>query len=141
MCSLAVLAIVATAANLPAQTSATPPKAPKTLTISGCVSSDPAEPGRFTFSDSENGTTYRLSGASVRAYVGTRVQITGGLDSRRLRIVGGLLPSPNVAGQAGAIDPARAAMAGSGGAAGTTAPLPTLRITHVRPLTGSCPER
>ena len=140
---LTALAIASAAASLAAQTTATPAKAPpKTLTISGCVSSDVAGPGRFTLSDSEGGTTYRLSGSSVRAYVGKRVQIIGGLDSRRLHIVGGLLPSPNVAAQAGAIDSAQAAMAASGGTAGTgSAPLPTLRVTRVRPLNGSCPER
>jgi len=137
---LTALAIVGTAVSLAAQAGGTPPKAaPKTLTISGCVGSDATGPGRFTLSDSENGTTYRLTGTNVKTFLGQRVQITGGLDSRRVHIVGGLLPSPNVAGQAGAIDPTQAAMSGRGGAG--TAPLPTLKVTRVRPLTGSCPER
>ena len=136
-------AIAAGAATLPAQSTATPAAAQaKTLAISGCVSNDVAGPGRFMLSDSEGGTVYRLSGTSVRAYVGKRVQITGSLDSRRLHVVGGLLPSPNVAAQAGAIDPAHAAMAGASGTAGTrSTPLATLRVTRVRPLSGSCPDR
>ena len=140
---LTALAIVVTGvANLAAQTTTTPPKEPpKALVISGCVANDAAGPGRFTLADSEDGTTYRLSGGNVRTYVGKRVQVTGGLDSRRLRIVGGLLPSPNVAAQAGAIDSTKAAMAGSGTTSAGNAPLPTLRVTRVRPLSGSCPER
>ena len=140
---LTALAIVVSAANLAAQTTATPPKAPpKTLIISGCVASDAAGPGRFTLSDSDDGTTYPLSGSSVRAYVGKRVQITGGLDSRRLHIAGGLLPSPNVAAQAGAIDSTKAAMAGASGTTGAGgAALPTLKVARVRALNGSCPER
>jgi hypothetical protein len=136
---LTALAIVGAASNLAAQSGAAPKAPPKLLTISGCVGNEAAGPGRFTLSDSENGTIYRLTGTNVKTFLGRRVQITGGLDSRRLRIVGGLLPSPNVAGQAGAIDPTQAAMAGRGGTG--TAPFPTLRVTHVRALTGSCPER
>lgn len=137
---LTALTIVGTTANLAAQAGGTPPKATaKTLTVTGCVGSDAAGPGRFTLSDSENGTIYRLTGTNVKTFLGQRVQITGGLDSRRLRIVGGLLPSPNVAGQAGAIDPTQAAMAGRGGAG--TAQLPTFKVARVRALSGSCPER
>jgi hypothetical protein len=138
---LTVLAILGAAASLAAQTTATPPKpAPKTLTISGCVISDSTGRDRFTLSDGNDGTTYRLSGTSVRQYVGQRVQITGGVESKRLQIAGGLLPSPNIAAQAGAIDPAGAAVAASTAGTGR-APLPTFRVTRVRALTGSCPER
>jgi hypothetical protein len=118
-----------------------PTPAPKGLTVSGCITGDAAARDRFILTDSEGGTTYRLSGSTVRNYVGRRVQVTGGLaDSKRLHIAGGLVPSPNVAGQAGAIDPAQAAMAAS--ATGTPSSLlPTLKVTRVRALPGSCPER
>ena len=112
------------------------------LALNGCVSRDVAAPDQFMLSDSEAGATYRLSGTSVRTYVGKRVQVRGNLDSRRLHITGGLMPSPNVAAQAGAIDPAQAAMAGASGSAGTgSAPFATLHVTRVPPLDGPCPER
>src|SRR6266550_6849040 len=80
---------------------------PKALTITGCVAGEAPGPDRYTLTDSEGGTKYRLTGTTVRSYAGRRVQITGGLvDSKRLHIGGGLVPSANVAGQAGAIDPA-----------------------------------
>src|ERR1019366_304934 len=117
--------------------SPTPP--PKTFTVTGCVTGETAGPDRCTFTDSEGGTKYRLTGATVRNYAGHRVQITGGLvESKRVHVAGGLLPSPNVAGQAGAIDPAQAAMAASANGP-TAAPLPTLKVTRVRALPGTCP--
>ena len=117
------------------------PKDTKTIvTLSGCVSRDPATPGAFTFAETGTGTKYKLGGASVRKYIGQRVELVGGQAGRRLSIRGGLLPSPNVAAQAGAIDPTKAAMAnqpgGPGNGTGTVA-LPEFRVTSVRSL-GSC---
>jgi hypothetical protein len=58
-----------------------------------------------------------------------------------LTIKGGLLPNPNVAAQAGAMDPARAAMASAGGAAGPGAvDLPEFKVKSVRPVSGGCPN-
>src|ERR1700730_7175992 len=79
-----------------------PNKADKTTTLLGCVHGDDVGTDSFTLSDRKAGPTYR-SGTDVRADVG-----------RRVRIVGGLVPSPNVAAQAGAIDPVKAAMATHG---------------------------
>ena len=42
-------------------------------------------------------------------------------EGRRVQIVGGLVPSANIAAQAGALDPAIAAMAATEGSAGTGA--------------------
>ena len=76
----------------------------------------------------------------MRRYVGHRVQLTGAVESKRLHIAGGLVPSANVAGQAGAMDPAQAAMAAS--TPGRTQPqLPTFRVARVRTVAGECPER
>ena len=99
-----VLACAATAAAgqtgskpAPAQT---PPLTPgKPLTLNGCVQKSEVDPNQFTLSDSTDGTTYRLTGADVRPHVG-----------RKVRIVGGLMPSANIAAQAGRDRP----VAGSG---------------------------
>jgi len=118
----------------------TPTPSPKALTVSGCVADDTANPSRYLFTDSD-GSTYRLSGTDVRHYVGRRVQITGAVvDSKRLHIAGGLVPSANVAGQAGAMDPAQAAMAAAT-PSGSTPPMQTFHVTRVKTVAGACPEK
>ncbi len=118
----------------------TPP--PKVLTLSGCVVRGETPPGQYTIEDKEEGVTYRLTGTDVRDYIGRRVQVVGGVPSRRrLTIVGGLTPNANVAAQAGDMDPARAAMAGAGGSAGPgTVQLPEFKVKSVRPVSGGCPD-
>ncbi len=112
---------------------------PKPITLSGCVQRGESGPEQFTLSEKKGSQIYRLTGTDLRDYVGRRVQIVGGVASNRLRIVGGLTPSPNIAAQAGAIDPARAAtMAASGSAGPGTVELPEFRVKSVRPITGSC---
>ena len=63
-------------------------------------------------------------------------------EGRRMQIVGGLVPSANIAAQAGALDPAVAAMAAAVGSAGTGAPAPDVRIepgdTTASPQAGGC---
>lgn len=131
---IAGLILTGAAATLGAQsgpTSSPTPALPaeKTITLVGCVLRDAAKPEWFTLSDKKTGTTYRLTGANVRAYVW-----------RNVRIVGGLVPSPNIAAQAGAIDQTKAAMAYQGAnppGTGNVAPL-EFNVTRVRRLTGSC---
>ena|SRR5882672_1869084 len=110
------------------------------VTLTGCVVRDLANGSSFTLTDSTDGAQYRLTGKSVSKYSGMAVQVVGVLDNRRVKIQGGLWPSPNVAGQAGAIDPGKAAVAALGG--GTTGTgnvaLPTLRITRVGLGAGEC---
>ena len=128
------------AASTPAPASATPKDTKTTLTLSGCVSRDSAAPGTFTFAETGTGTKYRL-GAIVRKYAGQRVEIVGAPVGRRPTIRGGLYPSPNAAAQAGAQDPAQAAIASLPGGtnSGTgTVELPEFRVTRVRALGGSC---
>ena len=87
-------------------------------------------------------TIYRLTGADVKRYTGKRVEIVGGVVTPRLKVSAGLRPSPNVAGQAGAIDPTQAVIAGSsGGAASGTgsADLPEFKVKSVKPVAGGCP--
>jgi hypothetical protein len=111
------------------------------LTLIGCIAPNPQQPGGYVLSDTEQAASYRLTGTNVREYAGRRVQLSG-IAPKRLRIVGGLYPSPNVAAQGGAIDPVKAAMAAaSGPASGGTAPLSEFRVRSVREISGTCPER
>jgi hypothetical protein len=115
--------------------------APKTLSLSGCVVRNENAPTQFTLDDKEEGR-FRLSGMNMSDYVGRRVQIGGAMpDSKKLVIKGGLTPNANVAAQAGSMDPARAAMASAGGAAGPgTVELPEFKVKSVRPVSGGCPD-
>ena len=117
-----------------------PAKAPpKPITLTGCVQRGESAAGEYTLAEKKDSQIYRLTGTDLRDYVGRRVQIVGGVPSNRFRIVGGLKPSPNAAAQAGAMDPARAAVAASGGSAGPgKVELPEFRVKSVRPITGSC---
>ena len=120
---------------------AQPKNANKMITLSGCVERAETTPGQYTLSDKKDGSTYRLTGTDVREYIGRRVQIVGGVASKRFTIVGGLTPNANVAAQAGAMDPVRAANAGAGGTAGPgTVALPEFKVKSVRPVGGSCPN-
>jgi hypothetical protein len=137
----AVLAIQSESPPLSSTDTARSKDPNKTITLSGCVSRDNATPAQFTFLDTNGGGKYRLSGVATRKYVGRMVEIVGGPVGRRLQIRGGLMPSPNAAAQAGAMDPTRAAIAGmpggtSSGAASSQ--LPEFRVQRVRSLSGSC---
>jgi hypothetical protein len=114
---------------------------PKTISLSGCVVRNETVPDQFTLEDKDEGK-YRLTGVNLRDYIGQRVQIAGGVvETKRLTIKGGLLPNPNVAAQAGAMDPARAAVASAGGSAGPgTVDLPEFKVKSVRPVSGECPD-
>jgi hypothetical protein len=113
----------------------------KMITLSGCVERGETTPQQYTLSDKNEGSTYRLTGTDFREYIGRRVQIVGGLGSKRLTIAGGLTPNANVAAQAGAMDPVRAATAAAGGTAGPgTVALPEFKVKSVRPVSGACPD-
>jgi hypothetical protein len=122
----------AAAQNAPAKQ---PPKnAP--VTINGCVEASQTTKNAFTLD--EDGRTYALKGVDVREFVGKRVEMIGALP-KRFTVVGGLYPSANVAGQAGAIDPTTAAMAAQSGPT-SQSPRPTIDFTvkSVRLLSGTC---
>jgi hypothetical protein len=135
--------VILCAAPLGAQEKKAPAKpASKTLSLSGCVVRGETTPDQYTIEDRKEGSKYRLTGVKVSDFVGQRVQIAGSLvETKRLTIKGGLMPNANVAAQAGAMDPARAAMAAAGGAAGPgTVDLPEFRVKSVRPVSGGCPD-
>jgi len=139
--ALALLATSAPAAAAQNKTDKPAKPAPKIITLSGCVVRGETTPGQYTLEDKEAGTRYRLTGTDFRDYIGRRVQIMGGVPSRRFTIVGGLTPNANVAAQAGDMDPARAANAAAGGVAGPgTVQLPEFRVKSVRPVSGACPD-
>ena len=111
---------------------------PAPLVLAGCVGPTPAS-GNFTFT-AKDGTKYRLTGKNLKKYAGQQVEIVGG-EGKKLTVKGGLQPSPNVAAQAGAIDPAQASIAAQSAATanGTgTATLPVFKVNRVRGLGGSC---
>jgi hypothetical protein len=124
---------------------ATPPtaleKKPAALiSVTGCISQDAAAPGSYLFSDPSTGASYRVSGLDGAKAAGQRGHIVIGTGSRRVTIRGGLVPSPNVAAQAGALDPAKAANARTPSTPGTpSASLPEFRAERIRISSGSCP--
>ena len=75
-------------------------------------------------------------------YSGMSVQVFGTIaQTKNVAFAGGLWPSPNVAGQAGALDPAKVAVASLPG--GTTTgvgnvDLPTLNVTRLSLGQGEC---
>jgi hypothetical protein len=134
----------AIAAQSPATAAAQSSKkdTPKSLTLTGCVTPDAANAGHFTLADFTTGTpTYRLAGTDLRRYLGKRVELVGATTQPKLRIVGGLTPSPNAAAQAGAMDPADAARANLG-AEGNVRPgnivVPELKVKTIKTVAGSC---
>jgi hypothetical protein len=139
-----LLLMLLTAPSFPsAQTSSAPStkkSPPSTITLTGCVSGSPLATGEFTFVDRVSGSKYRLTGKRMKAYAGQQVEIVSSPD-KKLTIKGGLYPSPNLAAQAGGIDPAQEAIARQPGGAihGTeTADVPEFRVGRVRAVPGAC---
>jgi len=134
---LACMVFAGSTASLAAQTGTTPTPATqppastigKNLTLTGCVQAFDPSAKWFTLSDNASGITYRLTGKDVRTFLGIKV-----------RIVGGLVPTPNIAAQAGAIDPTSAAIATASGQGANLSyiALPELRITSLKRASGAC---
>jgi hypothetical protein len=146
--SIAVLfaaVAVGAAATTSAQSSTPTPKidTDTAVTLTGCVSGKPLASGEYTFVDGTTGSKYRLTGKSIRKFAGQQVEIVSGRD-RKLVVKGGLYPSPNVAAQAGALDPALEALSrqpggtGSGTAGTAAADLPEFRVARLRGVPGAC---
>jgi hypothetical protein len=111
-----------------------------TVELTGCVSLSPAASGQYAFVDGASGGTYRLNGKDIKKYAGQRVRIVGDPSSKRVRFRMGLWPSPNVAAQAGALDPAQESIARQAGGAASTpdASFPELRVVRMRGVEGAC---
>jgi hypothetical protein len=142
--AVSILAGVLVAAAAPALGQQNEPKKnpPQSniITLNGCVLNDRTQHNVYTLTEENDPTIYRLTGTNVKQYVGQRVEISA-VMSKRPVIVGGLYPTPNVAAQAGAIDPGKAAVeqmiAGSNPAGRPTL---DLRVKSVRPVPGACPD-
>ena len=134
-----LLLSAALAAQTPAQK---PPTPPEPVKLTGCVSAKPEQGGDYTIlSDGIQGVRYRLTGKDVRKYAGKKVEVVEETPKKGFVVKGGLYPSPNVAGRAGDLDPAQAAIAtqpGAAATAGTGAPLPEFRAGRIRAVNGSC---
>ena len=116
------------------------PTAVEPLQLTGCVSSKPEKGGDYSFTNDAGGDRYRLTGKDIKKYAGKKVEVVQS-TSKNFAIKGGLYPSPNVAGQAGALDPVQSAIAtqpGSGAATGTGPDLPEFRVGRVRAVQGEC---
>jgi len=138
---LVSMLILASATLMAGQTSKTPGKdGPKEIRLNGCISRDAVTPGQFNFAE-ESGGKYRLTGKNLKKFVGQRVEIVGGPPGRGITFKTGLWPSPNVAAQAGAMDPAQAAIArmpgGAADAPGANA-LPEFHVVRLRNVEGEC---
>jgi hypothetical protein len=133
----AVLVIVF-AASVGAQDKQDKKASPTRLELTGCVSVAPEVNGQFSFVDA-NGGTYRLSGKGLKKYAGQRVTIVSDSSNKGLQFRTGLWPSPNVAAQAGALDPAQESIARQpGGAANVPQPVNELKVVRVRSAEGAC---
>lgn len=113
--------------------------ASRIVTLTGCVEKG-ATPNQYTIQDLANGR-YEVSGTDIKKYLGQRVQVAGTPGSTRFRVKGGLWPNPNVAAQAGSMDPAKAAVAAMPGGpySGTgDIALPTFKVKAVRTVGGAC---
>lgn len=153
MTMLPVLAAAVLLAQAEPSTPATKkdPNAP--VTMSGCVTrdyTDSKNPTAYTFIDDASGSRYRLAArnstrnVSIARYSGMSVHVVGIIDNKKLNVVGGLLPSPNVAAQAGSIDVATAAVAALPGSPQTTGvgnvALPVLNVTQLSLNQGECKQ-
>jgi hypothetical protein len=142
ICAVVVAANAAAAAAQTSTAATSKKNETRPMTITGCVAEDPSNAGTFMLADVANGSAkYRVASKDIRQYLGKRVSISGSALPPKTAIVGGLTPSPNVAAQAGAIDPTRAAMAAQGGD-GNTKPgqieIPVFRVRSVKPIAGDC---
>jgi hypothetical protein len=129
------------AAQAPGSSSKPPASDSKEIRLNGCISRDAIRPGQFNFQDNASGFKYRLTGKGLRKFVGHRVEIVGGPPGKGVTFRTGLWPSPNTAAQAGALDPARAAVANLPGGASDGVgvnPLPEFKVVSLRGVEGAC---
>jgi hypothetical protein len=114
-------------------------KTPTTVELTGCVSLSPSADGQFVFIDGASGGSYHLNGKNIKKYAGQRVTIVGDPRSKRIQVRTGLWPSPNIAAQAGALDPAQESIARhSGGTNMPDARAPELRVVRMNGVEGAC---
>ena len=134
--TLVIGAMASSTAAAPQNASSNQPAKNGPVTLSGCVEASQTAKNAFTLDD--DGRTYLLKGIDGREFVGKNVEVIGVLP-KRFTVVGGLYPSANVAAQAGAIDPTKAAMAAqSGPTSQASRPTVDFTVKSVRLLSGAC---
>jgi hypothetical protein len=138
---LIAMALLSSPASSTAQSSSDKKKPPKVIELSGCVAQDEKAPQQFVIKDAHEGI-YRLSGKDFREYLGRSITVNGGVIVKGLAVKGGLTPNPNIAAQAGALDPSRAAVQAQVAEQTTgrdsDAALPEFRVKSVRGGSGPC---
>jgi hypothetical protein len=136
--TLGAMVVIVAGASVAAQEQ--PKNAPTSIELTGCVSVSPTATGQFSFVDAASGGTYRLNGKGIKKYAGQRVRIVGDPpNSKKLKFRTGLWPSPNVAAQAGALDPAQESIARhSSGTSGMPDATPELKVVRVHGVDGAC---
>src|ERR1051325_193232 len=124
---LVVLGAVTVSAQKPA-------KPPKTITLSGCVERDATKPEDFKLTDLKAKKTYRLPRAAFRDHPRPPRPARGGVGGEGLKVRGGLPPNANIAAQAGALDPSRAAVqaATAGSTVGPTTDVQDFKVKTIR---------
>jgi hypothetical protein len=139
-CVIVTLAAGAAIAQTKSETKSQPKSKTDAITLTGCVVRSETAPTQYTLEDKNAGAKYRLTGVDVRDYIGRPVVVVGS-GAKKLTIVGGLTPTPNIAAQAGAIDPARAAVEAQTAAASPgNGDVLEFKVKSIRPSTGSCPQ-
>jgi hypothetical protein len=138
--ALAFAATILFGATAQAQKQSQP--AAKPIELTGCVSGQPMADGTFTLTDSQSGGKYRLTGKKMQKYAGRMVAVVGG-PGKKVSVSGGLWPSANAAGQAGALDPAQESIArqpGGGAQRGGAGDgdLPAFNVVRARTVEGAC---
>lgn len=135
----ALLLIHTTAPNSSAQQGKEKP--PKVIALSGCVQRDEKAPDQFVITDKQEGT-YRLSGRDFREYLGRPVKVDGGVVVKGFVVKGGLQPTPNIAAQAGSLDPSRAAVqaATAESTTGRDTGIPEFRVKKIQSAAGDCSQ-
>jgi hypothetical protein len=138
LATLGAVLVIASGSSMAAQEQ--PKDAPTSIELTGCVSVSPSPTGQFAFIDAASGGTYRLTGKGIKKYAGQRVRLVGDPpNSKKLKFRTGLWPSPNVAAQAGALDPAQESIARhSSGTGGMPDATPELKVVRMHGVDGAC---
>lgn len=121
----------------PGPSQATELKLDSALNLVGCAPGKPGDEGRTAREVTHHNLVYRLTAQGLQGYT-----------KRGVSVVGGLVPTPNLAAQPGTPDGksdwtivARAAAnANPGGERSGRVPMPLVRIAPVASLRGTCPS-
>jgi len=139
-CIIVALGAGAAMAQTKSQTKSDAKPKTEAITLTGCVVRSETSPTQYTLEDTQGGAKYRLTGVDFRDYIGKPVVVVGS-GAKKMAIVGGLTPTPNIAAQAGAMDPSRAVVEAQTAAASPGAvTFPEFKVKSIRPSSGSCPE-